>query len=208
MFARSYGEILQRRLSKHCLAMLVLATIVWLPAEATAQELLEQLFGGFQRAPVLQTPSTQPLGYANPLDPGTRAPARQLSVGSSVSYCVRLCDGRFFPVPRLMAATPVQQCNALCPASPTKIYSGTEIGRAVARDGSRYTALKNAFLYRKRLVPTCTCNGKDSFGLARLDTDTDPTVATGDVVATDNGRMIFISSRSNHGGNRTAKKAY
>jgi len=127
-----------------------------------------------------------------------------LSVGPSVSYCVRLCDGRFFPVPHLNAATPVQQCNALCPASPTKIYSGGNISSAVAADGSRYTTLKNAFVYRKRLVPSCTCNGRDQIGLAPVGIDADITLRTGDIVATDNDRLALVTSISKQGEIRTA----
>jgi hypothetical protein len=206
MFVCGCREILQRRLSSCCLVMLVSATMMWQPADASAQGLFDQLFGGFQRA--VSQPPPQPLAYANPVDLVTKAPVQQLSIGSSVSYCVRLCDGRFFPVPHLNAATPVQQCNALCPASPTKIYSGSNIGGAVAADGSRYAALKNAFVYRKRLVPACTCNGRDQIGLARVDIETDITLQTGDIVATDNDRVALVTSRSKHGEIRTAKSRF
>jgi hypothetical protein len=195
-----------RRLSRGCLGALVSAMIIWQPNGASAGGLFDQLFGGFLRAPASQ-PSPQPLAYANPVYLVTKTPAQQ-SVGSSVAYCVRLCDGRFFPVPHLNAATPVQQCNALCPASPTKIYSGGNIGGAVAADGSRYAALKNAFVYRKRLVPSCTCNGKDQIGLARVGIDTDVTLQTGDIVATDNDRVALVTSRSKHGEIRTATSRF
>jgi hypothetical protein len=85
----------------------------------------------------------------------------------------------------------------MCPASPTKIFSGSEISRAVARDGSRYSALENAFVYRTRMVSNCTCNGKDSFGVVAVDINADPTLRTGDVVATGDGQVALAASRSN-----------
>ncbi len=113
------------------------------------------------------------------------------SVGRTVTYCVRLCDGRHFPIQHHSAATAARLCNSFCPASPTKVFSGSDISRAVARDGSRYSALENAFIYRTRVVSECTCNGKDSFGVAGVDISSDPTVRTGDLVATDTGRVAL-----------------
>ena len=86
----------------------------------------------------------------------------------SVAFCVRLCDGKGFPMAHLANATPVETCQAMCPASKTKVFFGLEIDGAVARDGTRYGQLENAFLFRKHLVANCTCNGRDAFGLAPL----------------------------------------
>ena len=46
--------------------------------------------------------------------------------GARVAYCVRLCDGRYFPIQRHANATPVQLCSALCPASQTKVFDGKD----------------------------------------------------------------------------------
>ena len=51
-------------------------------------------------------------------------------------------------------------------------------------DGSRYADLDTALLYRKQLVAGSTCNGRDRFGLAHVDVNTDPTLRPGDIVAT------------------------
>lgn len=203
MFVRGCTEAFRRNSTIKFLAAAFFGMIILPPAEAMAQGLFEQLFSGFQRSSASQTPP-QPMAYANPSDLVPKAPAQQLSAGSSVAFCVRLCDGRFFPVPHLNAATPIQQCKALCPASPTKTFSGSAIGDAVAKDGSRYAALQNAFVYRTRLVPACTCNGKDVLGVARVDIRRDATLQTGDIVTTDTDRKAFASSRSKHGGVRTA----
>jgi uncharacterized protein DUF2865 len=105
---------------------------------------------------------------------------------------VGMCDGRFFPIQPVKAASPAQLCTALCPATPTKIFHGTEIKQAVAADGVRYGALANAFAYRDRIAPRCTCNGKDHYGLAAIAIGTDPTLRAGDMVATRDGALAQV----------------
>ena len=117
--------------------------------------------------------------------------------GRSVAFCVRLCDGQHFPLEHIANATPVETCRAMCPASKTKVFFGSEIDHAVGRNGERYADLDNAFVYRKQLVANCTCNGKDAFGLAPLDIKSDPTLRPGDIVATKNGLMAFSGKRGN-----------
>lgn len=166
------------------------------PGAANAAGLFDFLFGGPER----QAP---PPGesYAEPSAPiGRIAPAplgaenvRQNSgsTGRDVAFCVRLCDGQHFPLERMSNATPVETCRAMCPASKTKLFFGSEIGGAVAKDGARYTDLDTAFIYRKQLVANCTCNGKDAFGLAPFDSANDPTLRPGDIVSTKQGLMAF-----------------
>jgi hypothetical protein len=111
--------------------------------------------------------------------------------GHVVAYCVRLCDGQHFPLEHMANATPVETCRAMCPASKTKVFFGSEIGGAVAKDGAHYADLDNAFIYRKQLIANCTCNGKDAFGLARFDLSSDPTLRPGDIVSTKEGLMAY-----------------
>ena len=40
---------------------------------------------------------------------------------------MRLCDGRYFPIQRHAGLSPAQACSSFCPASATKIYSGSTI---------------------------------------------------------------------------------
>jgi len=164
--------------------LVVLAVALTVPAgTASAEGLFD--FLGFRSAP-----STQSMAYA---DPGaSRAPSQPSSGGygrGAVAFCVRLCDGRHFPIQQHVNATPVQLCNALCPAAPTKVFSGSDISRAVAKDGTRYSSLENAFLYRTKIVSDCTCNGKDTFGTAPVDASADPTLRAGDIVATETGQV-------------------
>jgi hypothetical protein len=89
-----------------------------------------------------------------------------------------------------------ESCNAFCPASQTKLYSGGSIDNAVAGDGTRYDDLDNAFVYRERIVDGCSCNGKTPFGLARVDVNADPTLRPGDVVATKTGLVAFTGANN------------
>jgi hypothetical protein len=178
----------------------VASSVAAAPQPAAAQGLFDFLFGGFQRRP---DPPPSASSYADPS--ATPAPSSHerrrynggLTAGGgggggrSVSYCVRLCDGQHFPIQRLANATPVEMCKAMCPASKTKIFFGSAIDHAVASDGTRYAKLDNAYVYRDRLVPDCTCNGKDAFGLAPLNATSDPTLRPGDIVSTSSGLMAF-----------------
>ena len=173
-------------------------------SSAPAQGLLDFLFG---RPPERSGPpppsplpplypsrqSTQP-GQFGPAPRGVDQPISNSSIGRGATYCVRMCDGRYFPLERHAATTPAQICSSLCPASQTKIYNGGEIARAVATDGTRYSDLKTAYLYRKQIVPNCTCNGRDIFGLAPIDVKNDPTLRAGDTVSTGDGVIIITRS--------------
>jgi hypothetical protein len=117
--------------------------------------------------------------------------------GRGVAFCVRLCDGRYFPIQRHANATPVQLCSAFCPATKTAVFNGSQIDHAIASNGARYADLDNAFVYRQKVVDNCTCNGKDSFGLARIDVAADPTLRQGDIVATgDNVKAALIAMQA------------
>jgi hypothetical protein len=172
------------------------------PDIASAQGLLDMLFGGFRRPSASLPSGAQP--YADP----NGVPGQQAAVpggetgGRSAAFCVRTCDGRFFPISRQSGATNIQICKSLCPASPTKVFSGSQISHASAPDGSRYADLATAFVYREKVVPGCTCNGKDAFGLAPLDAANDPTLRAGDIVATQDGLMSY---RGRNAVNQTAE---
>jgi hypothetical protein len=172
------------------LALTAIATAFVAPVTpASAQGLFDFLFG--DRRPHLPP---QASSYANPLDlsyGGTPRKTIPVHTGPVYAYCVRLCDGHYFPIPPHAGVTAVQACRSFCPASKTKIFSGSGIDHAVAADGARYPDLVNAYVYRGELVPGCTCNGKDVFGLAPVDAASDPTLRAGDIVVTGAGPMVF-----------------
>jgi hypothetical protein len=115
------------------------------------------------------------------------------STGHGIAFCVRTCDGRYFPMQRHAGASHVEACRSFCPAAKTVVLTGSKIESAVGHNGTRYTDLNTAFTYRKKVVADCTCNGKDEFGLARVGSETDPTLRPGDIVATSKGLGTYAS---------------
>jgi hypothetical protein len=192
-------------------------------APASAQGFFEQLFSGDRYAPRRQEYVPQrgqaystPFSSPAPVRSYSPVPERQHSASSStsassgggggqyVAYCVRLCDGRYFPMQRHNNATSIQLCNGFCPATKTQVFNGSQIDHAVASNGARYTNLANAFVYREKIVPDCTCNGKDSFGLAKIDVKSDPTLRSGDIVATGDNQKAALAAAANRLATRNA----
>jgi hypothetical protein len=165
------------------------------PSPVSAQGLFDFLFRPQRQGPPPSASSfADPFPQFSPGGPRRSDPERRAGSSGGV-FCVRLCDGRYFPVQRNGGADAAQMCNSFCPAAETKVFSGGGIDHAVARDGSRYANLDNAFAYRERTVADCTCNGRDPYGLVTLSPDSDPTLRNGDIVATNEGFMAYNSNR-------------
>jgi hypothetical protein len=117
---------------------------------------------------------------------------------SGPAFCVRSCDGKYFPLAR-GNASPVQMCQAFCPASATKVFFGSSIDGAYASNGESYANSENAFAYRKALRADCTCNGRDPAGLAPVDLTLDTSLRPGDVIATTDGLVAYSGVRTGTG---------
>ena len=188
MTARGRSTILRALAGILAAGALTLASLT--PASAG---IFERIFGGFHREAPPSLP-TNLSAFADPFGSIAHALAPSSPRGESSpasANCVRTSDGVHFPVQTHAGVSAAQACHALCPASETKLYSGGNIDNAVAGDGSRYADLDTAFLYRKQLVARSTCNGRDHFGLARVDVTSDPTLRPGDIVATKDGMVAF-----------------
>ena len=162
-----------------------------MPATASAQSLFEALFGGLRRA-VTRAPA-----FA---DPSQDSRTGEPYVGATSGNCVRLCDGRHFPVSGRGRMTAAEMCRSFCPAAPTQVFSSGAIDRAIGPNGRRYSELPNAFVYREKLVPDCTCDGKSPTGLVRFEETEDPTLRPGDIVATGQGLMVYGGDGRHAGG--------
>jgi len=189
---------------QRCL-MLVAAALagvaISMPVPASAEGLLDFFFGGGQRQPSRQA-APQPNFVPDPFglnQQGERPPSAPTSAprvaGSGPAFCVRSCDGKYFPLTMRGNATPVQLCQSFCPASPTKVYYGSNIDSAASTTGERYADSENAYAYRKALRADCTCNGRDPAGLATVDLTLDVSLRAGDVVATSDGLVAYTGIR-------------
>ena len=177
----------RRRVS---IAAIVLAGILAVvPRQAPAEGLFDRLFGGLQK----QHQASPSLAnfFADPFQQNQQpASPRPVAAGGGPAFCVRSCDGKYFPLTR-GNASPVQLCQAFCPASPTKVFYGSSIDGATSATGERYADSENAFAYRKALRADCTCNGRDAAGLAPVDLTLDTSLRTGDVIATTDGLVAY-----------------
>ena len=185
-----------RRSARRAVTGTMVAGCLLLAPAAYAEDFLSALFGGFGGGRP-QAP-TVPLSYANPFpDEGRQIEAAPPAVprprasygGGRQAFCVRSCDGRYFPVAGSDQASRAASCNDFCPAADTEIAYGSDIDHAVTTSGKPYSKLPNAFRYRNEIVAGCSCNGKDQFGLAPVGIEEDPTLRKGDLVASANGLM-------------------
>ena len=175
------------------LAAAVLAgAVLIVPDAAFAEGLFDFLFGGLKQ----QARQAAPLAnsFADPFGTQQSTPAPRVA-GSGPAFCVRGCDGKYFPINARGNATPAQLCQAFCPASATKVYFGSNIDYATSANGERYASSENAFAYRKALRADCTCNGKDPGGLAPIDISLDGSLRPGDVLATTSGLVAYSGIR-------------
>jgi len=159
------------------------------PRPASAEGLFDLFFGGFQKQQQRAAPP-QASFFADPLIQNQQLAPRPVASGSGPAFCVRGCDGRYFPL-TARNASPAQLCQAFCPASPTRVFFGSNIDSAASASGERYSDSENAYAYRKAMRADCTCNGRDPAGLAPVDLTLDPSLRPGDVIATTDGLVAF-----------------
>jgi len=178
----------QCKLRRMLFAAAIIGPVALAPEMSWAQGLLDFFFGGGQKQ--------QHSFFANLFNnnPQPQPPPPLVGASSAPAFCVRSCDGKYF---RLMrgAALPAQMCQAFCPASPTKVFFGSDIDSASAASGERYANSENAFAYRKALRADCTCNGHNPAGLAPIDLALDGSLRPGDVLATTNGLVAYSGIR-------------
>jgi hypothetical protein len=161
---------------------------------AQAQDFFSFLFGGFRPPP--QAPMTpQPFASQGNANVGegeflSRQRPSYSHPGSLQAYCVRSCDGRYFPITAPGNQTKAAVCHGFCPATETSVVYGSSIENSVTESGEPYSELPNAYRYRDELVAGCTCNGKNPAGLASIRIEDDPTIRKGDIVAGSSGLMV------------------
>ena len=180
------------------IGVMALAGVAALAPSAQAEDFFSALFGGMggrARQPYISMPFANEGGSI--LAP--RGEMRPRYAGGGQAFCVRTCDGRYFPIAATDNASRAASCNSFCPASETKVVYGSNIDSAATENGKPYSDLPNAFRYRNETVTGCTCNGKDQIGLAPVKIENDPTLRKGDIVAGENGLLVAGRSADKRG---------
>jgi hypothetical protein len=111
--------------------------------------------------------------------------------GGRGSFCVRTCDGFFFPVPAGSGtAAQATLCQAACPGTEVRPFSSAsgEIDQAFGTDGKPYSALPAAFAFQRSQKAACTC-GRPADRYAALIRDI--TLRPGDAVVVGDRTMVF-----------------
>ena len=186
MAKRSISKLARNAAAVFAVASLGLA----LTPSAHAEDFFSALFGGFRGrpAPEIRMP------FSNDDMPRYDTPRSRVNYGGGTAYCVRGCDGRYFPAQGVDAESKAQSCKSFCPTSETSLVYGSNIDNASTEAGKSYSDLPNAFRYRNEIVAGCTCNGKDAAGLAPVKAEDDPTLRKGDIVAGNDG--LVVASRN------------
>jgi hypothetical protein len=136
--------------------------------------------------------------------------------GTYQTVCVRTCDGYYFPISYSTVpdrfAEDQQSCQRLCPASEVTLYTyrnpGEDINAAVSVNGAPYTALPNAFRYRKEITPACSCRlPGQSWAAALKNADDSSTLESGDIVVTDKNANALSQAPQQPGKPATAAGA-
>ena len=187
-----------RRRAALVAAATLAGALVLAPGSVSAEGLFDLLFGGGQKQQARQAPAAgqflcRSVRHQSTSPSGAGTAPRV--AGSGPAFCVRSCDGKYFPLTARGNATPAQMCQAFCPASATKVFYGSNIDGASAGNGERYANSENAFAYRKALRADCTCNGRKPAGLAPVDLTLDSSLRPGDVIATTDGLVAYTGVR-------------
>jgi Protein of unknown function (DUF2865) len=125
--------------------------------------------------------------------------------GTYHTVCVRACDGFYFPISYSTVPSrfgdDARSCQRLCPAAEAELYSfrnpGENMEQAVSISGQPYTALPNAFRYRKEVTAACSCRRPgQSWAEALKNADDSSTIESGDIVVTDQNAKALSQPKS------------
>ncbi len=124
---------------------------------AKAQDFFAALFNSFGggQPPVIRMPFAnegENIPYVRRSVPRVRSSSSGQASTGGQAFCVRTCDGRYFPITGPSQESLAATCSSFCPASETKIVSGGNIDSATTDNGKSYSELPNAFRYRNEIV--------------------------------------------------------
>ncbi|MEM7301128.1 MAG: DUF2865 domain-containing protein [Pseudomonadota bacterium] len=109
-------------------------------------------------------------------------PAGVRATGSYRTMCVRMCDGYYFPISHATGsqnfARDAEACASMCPGTSTDLFvhpaktEDTDNMMSVSSEIA-YSNLGTAYLYRERVVPSCTCQSTQSVNFSTIAGGTD-----------------------------------
>lgn len=136
------------------------------------------------------------LRFAKPRDGAQGGGASFSTEPNAGGYCVRTCDGYFFPLIKSAKATRQQSCELACPSAPMEIFDGPTIESARNYKGQRYSSLPVAFAFRDRAKSSCACNDpQTSQAFFERTAQDDPTLQSGDIVVEENGAFVYRGAK-------------
>ena len=107
-------------------------------APASAQGIFDRIFGGLRHAVEAAAAADQHPGLCRSVhqsgQPFNPPPPLRAAKPVRPGFCVRTCDGRYFPVQAHAGLSAAEACRSFCPASQTRLYSG---GNYRLRDDER-----------------------------------------------------------------------
>jgi hypothetical protein len=193
-------DMIRRSVRQAALGVTVALCTSGLMPSASAEDFFSALFGALAGRRLAPPQVVMPFG--NEGAPQQQRDARPRYFGGGQAYCVRSCDGRYFPISGPDDQSNAALCNNFCPASETRLVYGSDIDNAATETGKPYSELPNAYRFRNEIVAGCTCNGKDEIGLAPVSVEKDPTLRKGDIVAGANGLVVPNGSADKRRGAR------
>lgn len=195
---------LNRPVAKGIAGALAIAVAAFSPLDTWAQgDFFDYLFGP---EPPSAYPARRSFRVAPPR-PRPRAPKAakrydgppsdhvETDSTSGGGYCVRACDGYYFPLIKSSLISGQQSCEFACPSAHVQLYQGDSIEEARNAKGERYSALPAAFSFRDRLTAGCACNDpSSSHDYFRRLSRKDPTLRAGDVVVGEKEASVYSGS--------------
>ena len=158
------GIVWQSRNSLWVRAVMSFLTGAFACPQAKAQSIFETLFGFGATAPKVE-PATPRRARPQSLPAAGEGFKRDPAYGGNFkTVCVRTCDGYYWPVSSSVTSarfeTDAKRCDQGC-LGEAKLYyqhkDSEDPATLTGLDGTPYTALKTAFLYRKTLINGCGC---------------------------------------------------
>jgi len=171
------------------------STVMVMAPMAHAEDFFSALFRAFSGHRAAPSFEQGPFNYA-PEQP-QYSPRRLATSGPA--YCVRTCDGRYFPAPAAANQSRAETCKSFCPATATTVFYGPSIDDAASEEGKPYAELPTAYKFRSELVAGCSCNGTDPVGLARVSIADDKTLRRGDFVVEADGVKVATGKPDGRG---------